>query len=337
MMRLFGMVDMMKLLGVFLLAQVWTADAVSRATGQAGQPVEDQHFMANTYGFLRSTSDSVGQAVGSVLQIQNNLDEMKKDLASEYSMWEKKKQGLTAENERLRSEIARLAAAKQEQHNEVEEGVRLERELAFHKAESEKAEKETADARKRWAAQKASLLQDIKKLEAEIDYGQKIRGQKAAAASTKTSEIRSQNLKLQQQIFDLNQEVLKLQQTASRHRLDAGQKRSEVLAKIDDEQARIRSLQQQLVEQAKRRQSVQRARQQAAAQVEQTGKQREELQRARTECDTSVRQLEGQVAVAKTQLVQANKHIQECQAIDAENQGLQTKLNQCNAMKKSIR
>jgi len=293
--------------------------------------------MANTYGFLRSTSDQVGQAVQGVLSVQNNLEEMRKDLASEYGLWQSKKKVLVSDNDRLRSEIARLQAARQDQRSMQEETLRLQSELGFHTAASVKAQQETAGARQRWANQKVALNQEIVQLEGKIDLAQKQRSTQALAATDRSAAIRSQNLKLQQQIFDLNQQVLHLQQEAAKQRLEAGQKRNEMLAEINTVQGQIRNLQEQLVEQAKQRQMVQLARERAAKQVEQTAKQRQELQQARTNCDATVLQLEKQVALAKKSLGAVNLEIQQCQALDAQNQVLQEKLNECNALKRSTR
>merc|ERR1719235_2018381 len=100
---------------LLVFALVLAVTEAARIQAKAKQPAEVNHFMANTYGFLRSTSDNVGSAVSSMLSIQGNMEEMKRDLNGEYALWMKKKRALTDEHDRLSSDIAHMQAALDEQ------------------------------------------------------------------------------------------------------------------------------------------------------------------------------------------------------------------------------
>merc|ERR1719313_1445527 len=113
----------------FVIAFVALTEA---AVHRGSQPtsVEDRHFIANTYGFLRTSSDDVGKAAQTVLGIQTNLDDLSKELDREYSAWISKKEALVSENNALRNGIASLQGTLQEQRSLHEEELRLQSELA---------------------------------------------------------------------------------------------------------------------------------------------------------------------------------------------------------------
>merc|ERR1719223_2465959 len=102
-------------------------------------PAPSDNAMANTYGFLRSASNNVGNTVEGVLTVEGSLADMKKDLDTEYTRWQAKKKALLQEREKLNSEKSRLNGALQKQKDQRAEKERIAGSIATLQAENSKA------------------------------------------------------------------------------------------------------------------------------------------------------------------------------------------------------
>lgn len=307
------------------------------ALGAARQPVEDKHFMANTYGFLRSTKDSVGEAVQGVLEVQSSLDEMKHDLASEYDKWMRKKKDLTTENERLRSGIARMEAAKKDQASMREHVIRLAAELTSLQQGTQQivdgTQKDKAFADKT----RADIQKQIGALEVQLKEAQKLKAEQDAAHVNADSIARTEIRALQAQVVALTQKVEAKEAEVEHHQAVAAQNHSVLLTESDKLQAQLDDLQRKKVSQAEVLQNVEVLRRRVTEQANQVVSQKKATETVKANCVAKKWEMEQQIAEAKKNIGQANAVIQDCQNVDAKNQELQAQLNGCNAMKRSQR
>jgi len=287
--------------------------------------------MANTYGFLRSTSDNVGGAVSSMLSIQGNMEEMKTDLNNEYSLWMQKKRALTDEHDRLASDIAHMKAALDEQHAMREEKLRLQGVLEVEKQKTATTVAETNAKREAWAQALADVNKDITMLEKQIDdsHSKKISG--VTDSSTRTSQLRDQNRFLQDQIFHLNQQNTALQTTLSQKKVEFGKVHGALLTQIDEAQKGIHGYQREVVAQAQLRTEVLGYRHRVSAQMAETEGQNNRLTHMRINCTASLKKIEDKIAMYQVSLKSANQELMACQQLDGENQLIQRELNQCKA------
>eukprot|EP00747_Dinoflagellata_sp_TGD_P163300 gnl/TRDRNA2_/TRDRNA2_181830_c0_seq1.p1 gnl/TRDRNA2_/TRDRNA2_181830_c0~~gnl/TRDRNA2_/TRDRNA2_181830_c0_seq1.p1 ORF type:complete len:326 (+),score=96.98 gnl/TRDRNA2_/TRDRNA2_181830_c0_seq1:82-1059(+) len=315
-------------------ALILVADA---ARLQAKQPAEVNHFMSNTYGFLRSTSDNVGSAVSSMLSIQGNMEEMKRDLNGEYALWMKKKRNLADEHDRLASDIAHMQAALDEQHGMREEKLRLQGVLEFQKQKTAQTMEETNQKRKVWAQALSDVNKDITMLEKQIEEGHSSKLGHVSDVSKRTSELRDQNRFLQDQIFHLNEQNVHLETTTSQKKVEIGQIHSGLLAQIDSIQKQIHSFQDEVIAQAQLRTEVLGYRHRVSAQMKQTEDQRSRLTTLQSSCTASLKEIEDKILTAQAKLKNANEELVGCQELDGENQKIQRALNQCKAVTKAGR
>lgn len=307
------------------------------AAGRQQQPVEDKHFMANTYGFLRSTSDSVGEAVQGALAVQSSLDEVKKDLASEYDKWMRKKKDLSGENDRLKASLARLQAARQDQASMREHVLRLTAELTSlqqgTKVIMEGTEKDKAFADK----SKADIQAQILSLEESAKQAQNRSAEQAAHFLNADSITRTEIRTLQTNIVVLTQKVEAQEAVFGTFQAAAAQNHSALLSESDKLQAQLDALQREKVAQAQLQQDVEVYRRRVAEQALQVVNQKKSTQALKAQCAAKENDVEQQISEAKKDLAAANAVIQGCQDLDAKNQELQGQLNGCTAMKRSAR
>lgn len=284
-------------------------------------------FMAQTEATLRNSGNTVGQAIQSVLNVQAGLDEMKEDLAGEYALWDQKKAAFARDKDRLEKEVARLQNTVN-QHNALrEKKSRLMETLALQLAENRAAEKAYDQVRLRWKLDAEQAEQGIQRLELQIQRTHEMQQLSVANEVKAASKHRSKNQDQQKKIMNLTVEVRNMEDTLSNHTISAKKDQSEILAKVQQVQQEIHALQGDMVQQA-----------QLEAQQQELGEQtarviamRESIKRAWSGCNDDLKKLDSRIASNKAALENANKEMVACQDLDAENQGLQERINQCRA------
>lgn len=313
------------------------AEGLRSGRAAAGQPVEDQHFLGSTYGFLRDTSDGVGKAAQTVLAVQGSLDEMRKDLATEYSKWSEKKKALVAESERLKSGIARLQAEKTEQGTLREKKLRLDGEVATKKEMNRQANEAQKKASEAIAKERGQLQAHITALEGMVAEVESSKGRSKAFFENATNHARQHNRELQGKVLALNQQLLDVQAQQNSHRVEAEKNRTNLLTQIDAAQAQLDLAQSEALERAKLEQELENYKKRVAAQIEQLNIQKKAMESLKAGCVAAVKGMENEIGVAKHSISQSNLAMRDCQDIDADNQRLQDTLNQCTAAKRSVR
>jgi hypothetical protein len=312
---------------------VLTEAAVHR--GSQPTSVEDRHFIANTYGFLRSSSDDVGQAAQTVLGIETNLDDLSKELDREYKAWIEKKEALVAENNAFRNEIANLQGTLQEQQSLHEEELRLQSELAAVKLEIKNFATTRTHGKTAWEQEDHDLTIENQRLEQQIEGKRWEQSQKASDAVKKFNGIKDQSRSLQGQIYTLNNDVLAMQTAASNRRLENGKKHSLLLEQNAALQKEMQGLQAKVVVEAQMQQEIRSYEKHVAAQIDERVSQQKMTLVLQDQCNSKSDHLELQVKSVQAGLAQSKKEMQACQALDAENQKAQGILNQCLAEKRA--
>jgi len=303
--------------------------------GKQPTTVEDRHFIANTYGFLRSSSDDVGKAAQTVLGIETNLDDLSKELDREYNSWISKKEALVAENNGFRNEIAMLQGKLQEQRSLHEEELRLQSELAAVQVEIKHFATTREHSKASWEQESHDLTIENQRLEQQIEGKRIEQTQKAAAAVKKFNEIKDQSRGLQEQIYELNKEVLEKQNAAAHRRIENGKKHSLLLEQNAALQKEIQALQAKVVVEAQMMQEIRSYEKHVAVQIDERVAQQKLTLQLQDQCNTKTNNLETQIKGVQAGLAQSKKEMQACQALDAENQKAQGLLNQCLAEMKA--
>jgi hypothetical protein len=320
-------------------ARVVQTSAAAIAPAPAGAVAEsaEDNAMANTYGFLRKSSNTVGSAVESTLGIEGSLDDMNKNLDEEYKRWILKKKVLMGERDQLKSEIARAKGILLEQKAMREEKERLEGRTKIQKGQNKKREDSIkADAMK-WKFEKSTWEDEIKVVQCNTANIERVKQERVEAANKKTSILKDANRLLQRNVFDLNKEVNKLTVNFSEMKIQNNQTVSQELGKIEVVQKKIHALEEDLLAQAQLEEAVQRARERVAAQASETVKQRAKITEAQGKCLTTKKTLETDIEASKHTFNNMNDQMMQCQELDGENQRLQAALNQCILKKRSIR
>merc|ERR1719162_2332344 len=129
---------------------LWDAPAPIGANGPPGLPIGNpaavaaavpaagDNAMANTYGFLRTASNNVGNTVEGVLGVEGSLTDMKKDLDKEFDRWQAKKKVLLAERGRLSTAKSRAKDTLLKQKQMQEEKKRVAGDVAVREADNAK-------------------------------------------------------------------------------------------------------------------------------------------------------------------------------------------------------
>jgi len=307
------------------------------AVHRSSQPtsVEDKHFISNTYGFLRTSSDDVGKAAQTVLGIETNLDDLSKELDREYNTWIGKKEALVAENNGFRNGIASLQGTLQEQRSLHEEELRLQSELAAVQLEIKGFATTRAHGTQAWQQEENDLTIENQRLEQQIQAKRWEQSQKASAAVTKFNGIKDQSRALQQQIYTLNNEILTMQQAASNRRVENGKAHSSLLEQNAALQKEMQGLQSKVVVEAQLQQEIRSYEKHVGAQIDERVTQQKMTLKLQDQCNFKIEALETQVKAVQAGLTQSKKEMQACQALDAENQKAQGILNQCLAEKRA--
>lgn len=296
-----------------------------------------ENAMANTYGFLRTASNNVGNTVEGVLGVEGSLTDMKKDLDQEYERWVVKKKALLGDRDKLKSEKSRLTGSLLEQKEMREEKNRVEGNVATQKAENEKIAAANKEAEAKRQFERKGMEEDIDALKCATKAIQQAQQVKVDAANKKTAVLKDQNRLLQEQVFKMNKDVNTLVTSATTQKINNKQDTSVLLAQVESLQQQIHGLEKQLVAQAQLEETVERARERMATQSSETVKQREKLTQAQAQCMQNKKDAVNKIEAAKSALSGANAQMMQCQTMDGENQKLQTELNQCIARKRSLR
>lgn len=290
-----------------------------------------KRFMAQTQTMLRDSSNTVGQAVAGVLSVQSGLDEMKEDLAGEYALWQQKQLAFARDKERLTGEVKRLQAAIAIHNSFREEKLRLQGELALHEAESTATNMANDQVRLRWKMQKQQSELEIQRLEVELNASQTLHSLQVAALLNRTNQHRDDNQDLQQRILRLSVKVRKIENVMSNQSVASKREQSELLAKVQALQEEIHGLQKEMVFQAQLRAEQQGLEEQTNEVIAQ----REEIKAAWNGCAEELKKLDSLIGSNKGALVSASRQLVACQGLDAENQRLQDRVNQCRAEHRS--
>jgi len=312
--------------------------AISEAAIQrSSQPtsLEDKHFIANTYGFLRTSSDDVGKAAQTVLGIETNLDDLSKELDREYSAWISKKESLVSENNAIRNGIASLQGTLQEQRSLHEEELRLQSELAAIQLEIKNFAVSRGHGQQAWTQENSDSTIENQRLEQQIQGKRWEQSKKASDAVTKFNGIKDQSRSLQQQIYTLNKEVLAMQTAASTAKVEAGKQHSLLLEQNAALEKEMQGLQSKVVIEAQLQQEIKSYEKHVASQIDERVAQQKMTLRLQDQCNLKTEGLETQIKSVQAGLLQSKKEMQACQALDAENQKAQGILNQCLAAQKA--
>jgi len=297
----------------------------------------NDNAMASTYGFLRTASNNVGNTVEGVLGVEGSLTDMKKDLDTEYSRWTVKKKALLVEQQQMTSEAARLKGTLREQKSMEQERSRIAGDLAANKAQNKKQEADIKETKAKRALDKKVLEEEIEALKCQTKTIQQAKQDRVDAANKKTAVLKEQNRILQERVFELNKDVTKLTEAAASQSIKNKDTESTLLAKVDAVQKQINGLEKELLAQAQREETVQRARERLNVQSAQTVVQRQKLIQAQDTCMSNKKKMISDIEAAKRSLNGANAQMMQCQNLDGDNQRMQAELNSCIAIKRSER
>jgi len=312
--------------------------ALSEAALQrSSQPtsVEDKHFIANTYGFLRTSSDDVGKAAETTLGIETNLEDLSKELDREYGVWIQKKEVLVSGNNALRNQIASLQGTLQEQRSLHEEELRLQSELAAVQLEIKNFAISRSHGQQAWEVENSGLTIENQRLEQQIQGKRYEQSHKETEAVQKFNSIKDQSRSLQGQIYTLNNEVLAMQTAASQARVENGKHHSLLLEQNAALEKEMKGLQSKVVVEAQLQQEIRSYEKNVAAQIDERVAQQKMTLQLQDQCGFKKTNLESQIKSVQAGLLQSKKEMQACQALDAENQKAQGILNECLAQNRA--
>jgi len=298
---------------------------------------KDQHYLQQTYAFLRGSSNAVGDNIQDMLGVQTNLDTIGKDLSAEYDHWIHKREALLQQRDDYNKEVAKLQAAIEEQKRMEAERVRLQRQRDLLHQENEQTVISNDEAHKKMLLAITSLQNDVEWMENLVAKSQEGKLGQVNIAAERTAKVRDSNKMLQHQVFHLNTELVQLEDERSKREVNYRKGHAEVLMQIEATQKEIHSFQQQIISQAQLKQQTKEVRRQVVQQADETLRQRQEVIYLQSNCTADLKRRDEQIGAAKQSLQAANVEISRCQAIDAENQQTQIQLNQCNMMKKTSR
>lgn len=296
---------------------------------------EDQHYLQETYSFLRSSSNRVGGGIETMMGVQTNLDTLGKDLNAEYDHWIAKRSDLLSERDRLAVEMARLQAAVEEQKKKRSLKARLERERDLLHKENQVLRIANDGFHMQRLAEILKVKDKSQSLEAIAAKSQDGKVGLATDANVRTQHVREKNKVIQKQVFDLNQQVLVLEDQQSKASVAHQKTHQGILLEIESTQKTIQGYQKDVIFQAQLQQQSRDYRSQVVAQAQQTMKQRAAVISLQQNCTTLLKQADQDITNSKLSLQQANSILSECQTLDGDNQRLQANVNHCNLMQKT--
>lgn len=285
--------------------------------------------MANTYGFLRTASNNVGNTVEGVLGVEGSLTDMKKDLDSEYQRWKEKKTVLLSEREKLTSEASRLKNVIQKHKMMKEELDRTLGDVAQKKTENQKSYVTNQENESKRATDRKGMEEDIDALKCATKTIQQAKQERLDAMNRKTTAIKDQNRLLQEQVFQLNKATNTLITDATKQNVTNKDHVSSLLFRVEALQKQIHGLETELLAQAQLEEAVERARERLSKQSSELIKQQEKITEAQKQCLQNKHFMSDEIEAMKRQLNAANIEMMQCQNLDGTNQHLQTELNTC--------
>lgn len=317
---------------IFFFVTASGAGAAATKQEQPATPASTSpHFITGADGFLRASSRKVGDAAATVLDVQSGLDDMAKDIRKEYAIWDSKKNDLSAQRSHLVEEIQRMQSILMKQSSEREENARLQEALDQQSLVTARITKDRELVSSHWTLQSVALHRDISILEEQLNASQTEKVKKIKAATARVSAVQAQNRAMQSEIFNTNQRVFELSNFIANQTVAYKQEHSQLLSEVLVLQEHIHFLQDDVVERAKLQLELQRRWKRLAAQASEVVQQKEELKQARIQCEKELSDIDGQIGIAQQQLKSFTVELVSCQKLDAQNQMLQGKLNECKA------
>eukprot|EP00446_Apocalathium_sp_SHHI-4_P083533 CAMPEP_0177511004 /NCGR_PEP_ID=MMETSP0369-20130122/42430_1 /TAXON_ID=447022 ORGANISM="Scrippsiella hangoei-like, Strain SHHI-4" /NCGR_SAMPLE_ID=MMETSP0369 /ASSEMBLY_ACC=CAM_ASM_000364 /LENGTH=436 /DNA_ID=CAMNT_0018989355 /DNA_START=45 /DNA_END=1355 /DNA_ORIENTATION=+ len=308
------------------------AVALGLTDGTAASP-ELAHFLDGVPGVLRNSDDRVGLAVQSMLEVQGSLDDLREDLATEYKHWQAKKSELVAQRDGISTSIDAYQAALLEQKSARATAERLRTELAVAVEDSGKFNASREDSRRKWNETQEGLNKDIEALEKEIEAARVERWEIINATHNGTDGILRFQEEVQNETLVISEAYKKTEEARAAQKVLMSRQQAALLKESAVAREHIDDLNKILQEQAQLLAQHRRLGQQAA----EVAARRHQLELKRVNCTESIQSMNNEVAA----LVQSTKtdtvELQRCQAIDAENQKTQAKINECRAEKRSVR
>jgi len=282
---------------------------------------------------LRNSDDRVGLAVQSMLEVQGSLDDLREDLATEYKHWQAKKSELVAQRDGISTSIDAYQAALLEQKSARATAERLRTELAVAVEDLGKFNASREDSRRKWNETQEGLNKDIEALEKEIEAARVARWEIINATHNRTDGILRFQEEVQNETLVISEAYKKTEEARAAQKVLMSRQQAALLKESAVAREHIDDLNKILQEQAQLLAQHRRLGQQAA----EVAARRHQLELKRVNCTESIQSMNNEVAA----LVQSTKtdtvELQRCQAIDAENQKTQAKINECRAEKRSGR
>mmetsp|Transcript_61586 Transcript_61586/g.156502 ORF Transcript_61586/g.156502 Transcript_61586/m.156502 type:complete len:441 (-) Transcript_61586:38-1360(-) len=308
------------------------AVALGLTTGTAASP-ELAHFLDGVPGVLRNSDDRVGLAVQTMLEVQGSLDDLREDLATEYKHWQAKKSELVAQRDGISTSIEAYQAALLEQKSARSTAERLRSELAVVVEDSGKFNASREDSRRKWNETQEGLNKDIEALEKDIEAARVARWEIINATHNRTDGILRFQEEVQNETLVISEAYKKTEEARAAQKVLMSRQQAALLKESAVTREHIDDLNKILQEQAQLLAQHRRLGQQAA----EVAAKRHQLEFKRVNCTESIQSMNNEVAALVQSTTTDTVELQRCQAIDAENQKTQAKINECRAEKRSGR
>jgi len=295
----------------------------------AGTP---PHFSTGTYSMLRSSGDRVSSTIQRMMGVQGSLDDLREDLSTEYLRWKAKEKTHLDKRAKLEREIKNHEAKLLAQKSQLEKAGRLRGDLALAKHADVEQNKTHAKMREGWQKKQEALQREIGGLLTDINDTQQTSLWMVAATHNRTDELRHNFTFAQEQALQANATVEEFQEARANHSTNAMRAQSEMLQQLASFQKQKETVMAALRAQHK----LQWEHDRLAVQAKEVVRHREEVHATIVDCDAKVQKLNEQMAeVIENHEVGAVK-LRECQLLQAENEKLQEKANQCRAASRSV-
>lgn len=315
-------------------AQAAHQHGAEELAGPAANPTQigpgpDQHFLANTLSTLRSSSNSVGDVVREVLNVESGLVEVHKNLAMEYTAWHSKKDAYVAERAQLQAMVGKLQAALDEQHKAQVEKFRLQQKLSEIKSATNEImlERQAEETKAKSLQQKFEI--EIKFLEQQSPKDQDQGLLKLAEENNRTVSLQQEKLDLEKSVLTLSRKIERMQETSTQHETRTAEDRAATLKEIQEYEQKVRQLQAKVVMQAQLRQEVLTSQMRVAAQATEVAKQRKYMMMLEANCTADLTSVDSYIQQTTAALRTEAATMTQCQQLDARNQEIQRRLNAC--------
>lgn len=282
---------------------------------------------------LRNSDDRVGLAVQTMLEVQGSLDDLREDLATEYKHWQAKKSELVAQRDGISTSIEAYQAALLEQKSARSTAERLRSELAVVVEDSGKFNASREDSRRKWNETQEGLNKDIEALEKDIEAARVARWEIINATHNRTDGILRFQEEVQNETLVISEAYKKTEEARAAQKVLMSRQQAALLKESAVTREHIDDLNKILQEQAQLLAQHRRLGQQAA----EVAAKRHQLEFKRVNCTESIQSMNNEVAALVQSTTTDTVELQRCQAIDAENQKTQAKINECRAEKRSGR